>query len=63
MLTVDGAFDRISAVLQDKGYALKEEEKAADSSGDRQSVFASPNSLRIASSARARSSRGRAARR
>ena len=55
MLTVDGAFDRISAVLQDKGYALKEEEKAADSSGDRQSVFASPNmSVRVCWDAKAR---------
>ncbi|PYQ32581.1 MAG: hypothetical protein DMF54_03145 [Acidobacteria bacterium] len=55
MLTVDGAFDRISAVLQDKGYALKKEEKAADSTGDRKSVFTSPDmSVRVCWDAKAR---------
>jgi hypothetical protein len=55
MLTVDGAFDRISSALQDKGYAFEKEEKAADSSGDRTTVFTSPEmSVRVCWNGKAR---------
>lgn len=43
MLTVDGAFDRIGSALREKGYEFAREEKASDSSGDRQTVFQSPD--------------------
>ena len=55
MLTVDGAFDRISSVLQDKGYSLAAEETADDSSGDRATIFNSGDmSVRVSWNARAR---------
>jgi hypothetical protein len=43
MLTVDGAFDRIGSVLRDKGYSVAKEENPSEGSGDRVSVFRSPN--------------------
>ena len=55
MLTVDGAFDRISAVLQDKGYSLVADEKADDASGDREAVFnADDMAVRVLWNGRAR---------
>lgn len=55
MLTVDGAFDRISSALREKGYTVAQEEKAPDSSGDRLALFTSPNmSVRVLWSGKAR---------
>lgn len=55
MLTVDGAFDRISSVLQDKGYSLTADETAAGSSGDRVSIFNSGDmSVRVSWNGKAR---------
>jgi hypothetical protein len=55
MLTVDGAFDRIGSALREKGYTLAKEEKAADPSGDRVTVFSSPNmSVRVSWNGKAR---------
>lgn len=55
MLTVDGAFDRIGSVLREKGYSVTKDEKAPDDSGDRVSVFTSPNmSVRVAWNGKAR---------
>jgi len=54
MLTVDGAFDRIGSVLRDKGYKVAEEESRSDS-GDRVSVFKSPDmSVRVCWDGKAR---------
>jgi hypothetical protein len=48
MLTVDGAFDRIGSALREKGFKPAKEEKTSDASGDRQTVFSSPDmSVRI----------------
>ena len=55
MLTVDGAFDRIGSVLREKGYSVTKDEKAPDDSGDRVSVFTSPNmAVRVAWNGKAR---------
>ena len=55
MLTLDGAFDRISSALQQKGYALTKEEKTSDSSGDRLALFTSRNmSVRVCWNGKAR---------
>jgi hypothetical protein len=55
MLTVDGAFERIGSVLQEKGYSLASEEKASDSSGDRVTVFTSTDmSVRVSWNGKAR---------
>jgi hypothetical protein len=54
MLTVDGAFDRISSALQDKGYAFEKEERDA-ASENRTSVFTSPDmSVRVSWNGKAR---------
>lgn len=54
MLTVDGAFDRISSVLRDKGYSVAAEEKE-DSSGDRITIFNSDEmSVRVSWNEKAR---------
>jgi hypothetical protein len=54
MLTVDGAFDRISSALQDKGYAFEKEERDADSE-NRTAVFTSPDmSVRVSWNGKAR---------
>ncbi|MEP6993331.1 MAG: hypothetical protein ABI968_02330 [Acidobacteriota bacterium] len=48
MLTVDAAFDRIGSALRQRGYTLVNEERPADSPGDRIAFFNSPNmSVRI----------------
>ena len=54
MLTLDAAFDRISSALRQRGYSLENERKA-DSSGDRSATFRSPAmSVQIAWNNRAR---------
>jgi len=48
MLSVDAAFDRIGTALRQRGYSLTKEDRTADPSGDRQSIFDSPDmSVRI----------------
>ena len=55
MLTVDTAFDRIGSALRERGYAPAKEEKTSDSSGDRVSVFKSPDaSVRLSWHGKAR---------
>jgi hypothetical protein len=55
MMTVDAAFDRIGSALRQRGYTFAKEEKPSDSSGDRVSVFASPDmSVRISWHGKAR---------
>ena len=54
MLTIDGAFDRIGMALKQRGYAAAEEEMSTES-GDRVSIFRSPDSsVRVAWNGRAR---------
>jgi hypothetical protein len=55
MLTVDGAFDRIGSVLRDKGYSVAKQENSSETSGDRVSVFSSPDgSVRVCWDGKAR---------
>src|SRR6476661_2173121 len=48
MMTLDDAFDRLGAALQQKGYSLLKTEKSPDPGADRSAVYRSPNmSVRI----------------
>lgn len=55
MLTPDAAFDRIGLALQEKGYTATEEDISSDGSGDRSTVFRSPEmSVRVSWNGKAR---------
>jgi hypothetical protein len=55
MLTPDAAFDRITTALQERGYRAVNEETPSDGSGDRATVFTSPEmAIRVSWSGRAR---------